>query len=217
MRLFILFVFVSLISFAQQPERFVGKLIYRYEYVDTSLQKIQKPAFETVYTNDTLVRIENETSHLGQQVMLKHLELGKSYLMIRTAFGDFAIKSPSDSLRNDRSEAYSIKKKCGHKKIGGLRGKKLVVKKKSSGEEYVFYYSKKISPKCIEAFDFLPGLPLEYYLPGKEGVLKYTLTSIDFTTPNYDLFGIPSDYQKVSINEFMDLLLENAQNTPPQD
>ena len=98
MRITLLLILLSFGINAQKTKAFTGKLTYRYEFQDTVLQKMNKPGFEVLYTNDTIVRIENETIHLGQQVMIKHLELRKSFLLIRTSFGDFAVKTSVGSI-----------------------------------------------------------------------------------------------------------------------
>ena len=66
-----------------------------------------------------------------------------------------------------------------------------------------FYYIKRISPKYLDGFEFFPGLLAEYYIPTPDGILKFTLNHLEEKSLNRDLFGIPSDFEKVTMDEFI--------------
>ena len=83
-RLIVLFTLFSFSSISQKFVPFTGKLVYSIQITDTSLRKLIPTKTMVVYTNDTLLRIENDTDKLGKQVVIKHLILKKSYLLIRT-------------------------------------------------------------------------------------------------------------------------------------
>ena len=49
------------------------------------------------------------------------------------------------------------------------------------------------------------GLATDYYLPSPDGLIHYELTVFTEKPLNRDLFGIPSDYKKITFDEFMNL------------
>lgn len=204
MRILIIFLFISSALFGQQ-NGFSGRLIYSIETTDTALTQLFHERQMIIYTNDTLVRVENTTDQLGKQVAIRHLTLQKSYLLLHTVNGNFAIqtKFEKDSVSESK---YSFTKKCGKKKIGGLKAKKVIVKHPGFKDPMTFYYLKNTPAKYLVGFEDFPGLLVEYYIPSEDGILKYTLKSMEADPTNLDLYGIPSDYQKVSMTEFIDIM-----------
>lgn len=209
--LLVLIVALPLSLFAQKKkEPFIGKLVYMIEIDDTNFRELYPPKQMVVYTDDTITRIENMSDQLGKQVLLKHMVLNKSYLLIETPNQNFAIKTDFGDEAKKPSK-YSFKKKMGKRKIGGVRANRLVVTHPDMKSAREFLYLKEYSPKYINAFEELPGLPVQYYIITEDGVFKYTLKSIEIMTPDHDLFGIPSDFKKVTIEEFMDYILQENQ------
>ena len=75
--LFYLLLFQSTAYGQGTKASFVGKLTYKITICDTALERFIPVRYMTVYTNDTLIRIENETDRLGKQIVIKHLFLNK--------------------------------------------------------------------------------------------------------------------------------------------
>lgn len=205
MRLLIIFLFITSVTFGQKQTGFTGRLVYSVETTDSAMMELFHERKMIIYTNDTLVRVENMTDQLGQQVAIRHLSLQKSYLLLKTAEGNFAIqtKFDQDSIKPSK---YTYTKKWGKKKIAGIKAKKLIVNHKDFKEPLTFYYLKKTPSKYLDGFNNFPGLLVEYYIPTEDGILKYTLTSMESDPTNLDLYGIPSDYQKVTMSEFIDIM-----------
>ena len=108
-RLFLLF---TLSVFSQKHEKFTGKLVYEITMVDTSLQKIYPKKEMVIFTNDTIVRIENETKQFGKQILIKHTILNKSYLLLNDGLNKFAIQTDlSKTNKTDTSSFQPIYKK----------------------------------------------------------------------------------------------------------
>ncbi len=210
MRLFICFLFVAHLSFGQKSSVFTGKLVYSIEANDTALQAMYPPKVMEIYTNDTLVRVENNSSQFGLQINIRNIPLSKSYLLLSTAVGNYAIKTSLDST-NNVPPRYTYKKKFGTKKIAGLKSKKLLVNHELFKDPMACYYYKKISPKFFVGFENLPGLPVEFYIPTEDVVYKYTLKSIEWDPTNPDLYGIPSDFKKITMDEFVDLMTKQQE------
>ena len=70
-----------------------------------------------------------------------------------------------------------------------------------------FLYLKKHPNKYLNNSPEIPGLLIRYSVVTVDGILDYELVRFNEYTPNRDLFGIPSDYKKVTIDEFMDEIL----------
>lgn len=208
---FILYLFILItpisVLLGQQGKRFTGRLTYTYQPVDTAMRKMFPERTMTVYVNDSMLRVENRTPDLGQQVMIKHRILKKSYLLLDTPKGKFALQSSEDAVAAD-STKYTWKKKYGRLKVCGQKAKKLLVTERKSGITQTWYYLNKISSDHLNGFDYLPGLPVLYYVEGEEGLLKYELTSMEAMPMERDIFGIPNDFQRVSFDEFIRIMTE---------
>jgi hypothetical protein len=201
--------FIPVFSIGQKHEPFTGKLVYSVQMADTALQSLYPATQMVVYTNDTITRIENETDQLGKQVTIKHLTLNKSYLLIETPDQNFAIQTDLNEMGKKESK-YTFKKKFFKRKIAGLRANKLLISHPDMKIDREYLYFKKFSPKYINTFEEFPGLPVHYYIITMDGIYEYTLKSIEFYLPPKDLFGIPSDFKKVTLDEFMEYILQQS-------
>lgn len=203
--------------YSQQTKSFTGMLEYKITPVDTSLSAFIPENRMVVYSNDTIVRIENFTQHLGKQVTIRHMQLNKSYLLVDTPFGKYAIRADlnqSDTVAQNFN--YTFDHKCGKRKILGLKAKKTMASNASFEEPMEFLYLKGYSSEIIGAFENLNGLPVKYVIPTPDALMQYELVKFSEYTPNRDLFGIPSEYQKIDFNEFMDKLIDSKSELAPE-
>ncbi len=216
-KLFSLFIFIGLthIFLAQTAptfEKFSGKLVYSVTITDTSLLALIPPREMVIYTNDTLIRIENETDQLGKQVIIKHLILNKSYLLLSTPINNYAIQTD----HNDGKEIkypYSFTTKRGKRKIAGMKAKKLMVSHENFESPVEFLFLPNYSPKYINTLENFPGLPVLYYISSVDGTYEYRLISMEQNTPEHDLFGIPSDFKRVTFDDFLNEMLQYQQQS----
>ena len=208
-RLSFFFILFTSFVFSQKKEAFVGKLVYSVQITDTAFQKFIPATQMVVFTNDTITRIENITDQLGKQAIIKHMELNKSYLLLETPIDNFAIQTDhTDSLFRKKESKYTFEKKWFKKKVGGVRANRLLVSHPDFKEPKEYLYLKKYSPKYINTFEDFPGLPVHYYIITMDGVYEYKLISIEEVLPPKDLFGVPSNYKRVTFNEFLDIMLQ---------
>lgn len=199
--LLILFsLFVAVVSFSQKP--FSGSLTYRasISYADTNL--VIKEWKVKVYTNDTIVRVETETGQFGTQVYIRHMELGKAYLLLELDGKKYAIQTTLTKKADTIPANYTVKKMFGSKTINGVKCKKYFVKDKDA-DGFVCYFAKKIGNKYLEVYPEIPGLAVDYFLPSQEGLIHYELVDQKAETVNRDLFGIPSDFKRITFEEFL--------------
>jgi hypothetical protein len=185
-------------SISQKQIPFSGELTYSIQRVD---KEDSVRAEMIIYARDSLLRIVNFNSVSGRQELLKHLRLGKSYLLIETPKQKFAIRT-NEHLEIDSIERYMFKKCLTFKKIAGLKAQKVKVKQREMKNELSFYVYKKIPSKYANAFTKLPGLPVIYFVPTDHGIYKYTLKSIKKTEPPMQLFSIGKEYKIVTFEEF---------------
>jgi len=197
-------------------------LEYKISTRDTMMSQLIPDNRMIVYTNDTVVRVENFTHNLGTQIAIKHMILDKSYLLLDTEFGKYAIqmdeseaqkqKQASDTTYSEDDE-YVFEKKCGKKRMLGYKMNRVLVTHPEFGESeeeetIEFLYLKGYSSRIVDAYPKINGIPTKYSVITPDAVLDYTLVKISEYTPDHDLFGIASDFERVSFNEFMDKLIE---------
>jgi len=207
---FILFLFHQ-ISHAQAKTAFTGMLEYKITVRDTSLRSFFPDNTMAIYTNDTVVRQENFTPQLGQQVNIRHIEKNKSYLLLQTDFGKFAIPSDLNALMDKDSSKheskYTFTKKGGSRKFVGQKAKRMLVTHSDSEEIFEFWYFKKVDGKYNDAFNELPGLPVKYSIVTPDAIFDYELVRFAAYTPNRDMFGVPSDFERINFDEFIERML----------
>jgi len=187
---------------AQKHKPFSGELLF------SAVRVIPKDSIREstlIYAKDSLTKIITFTSNLGKQELIKHLGVQRSYLLLETNKGKFAVKSDYNKLI-DSSFQYKYKKVPGSKKILGKKAKKLIVTFNEIDKEFTFYYYKKIPASYGSAFTSFPGLVVDYYLPTDRGVYHYTLTELKKTDPPLTLFMVPDGYKRVTLDAFMEIM-----------
>lgn len=197
-------------SAAQKGKTFTGILEYKITSRDTSLRSILPDNSMYIYTNDTIMRMENFTDQLGMQVTIKHMEKNKSYLLLNTVAGKFAIQTDL-SAQKDTSKhksKYTFKKRIFKRKFLGMKANRIIASHPDLEEPIEFLYFKKILGKYNPTFEEIPGLPVRYSVVTADGVIDYELTKINRYTPNRDLFGVPSDFERVTFDEFLSRMIE---------
>ena len=223
MRHFILIVTLSIVLptsvFGQtkKTKRFTGMLEYKISVRDSALRDLVPDNRMVIFTNDTIVRVENFTQNLGQQIAIKHMILDKSYLMLDTEFGQYAIQmDESERSKDDRAidttksemDKFVFDKKCGKTRMHGHKMKRVMVSHPEFKEPIEFLYMKGYSRKIVDAYPEIDGIPTKYSVITPDAIFDYTLVKISEYTPAHDLFGIPSNFERISFDKFMDKLIE---------
>jgi len=193
--------------FSQKNDVFSGELTYEIERVD---KKDTNRTFMIIYAKDSLLKVVNFNSISGKQQLIKHLRLNRSYILLETPKQNFAVRT-NEHLVIDSIENYTFKKQMGKRKIAGIPVKKLLVHHKEISEAVTFYYTKSISAKYANVYKNLPGLPLLFYIPTKDGLFKYTLKELKNNNPPLELFMIPKGYKIVSFDDFSNEFLKSSE------
>ena len=217
--IFLAVISIGNILIAQKSHPFLGMLEYKITSRDTAMKNIIPESIMILYTNDTISRMENHTSQLGKQIVIRHMQKNKTYLLLETELGKFAIQTDLSKIDTVNAESkYAFKKKACRTKVLGKKANRVLVSHPSFEEEIEFLYFKDISNKYNNVFDEINGLPVKYSIASADGVLNYELIRINRFIPDRDLFGIPSDYERVSFDEFLDKMLtrENEKLISPE-
>lgn len=160
-----------------------------------------------VLTNDTIVRVETETQ-LGIQVYIRHMELKKAYLLLDYDGNKYAIQTDLEETnkRDTMAPEYSVKRTWKTKTIAGIKCRKYIVRDKNQTKGYDCWFAKKIDHKYLEVYPEVSGLAVDYYLPSPDGLIHYELTSLNLTPVDRNLFGVPSDYKRLTFEEFVNMI-----------
>jgi len=208
MRFSILFSYIlfSTCLFAQKP--FYGTLKYQATVMVPDTNVIYKQWNVTISTNDTVVRVETETEMFGNQVYIRNMALNRAYLLINMTGTGYAIQNDLSKKDTANSQPqYSIKKVRGKKTIAGYKCKKYHIIDLGDSTGYDCYFTKKISGKYLEVYKEIPYLATDYFIPSTEGMIHYELKEVKLEAVSRDLFGIPSDYKRISFDEFMNMFI----------
>jgi hypothetical protein len=179
-----------------------GMLVYNVELVSADTVSLQNKWQVVIYTNDTMVRVETQGGPFGKQVYIRHMVLNKAYLLLAMDGQKFAIRTDL-STNNDTIKNYTTKKLFGTKKIQGIKCCKYNITDNGAPTGYVCYFAKKIPNKYLEVYNDISGLALDYYLPSQNGLIHYEMVQYEQQVLDKNMFGIPSDYKKVTFEEFM--------------
>lgn len=196
----------SFSGFSQSP--FSGVLKYKASVMVPDSNKIWKSWNVTLYTNDTVVRVETETEQFGVQVYIRNMTLNKAYLLLELDGNKYAIHTDLSKKTDSLPKSYTVTKKIGSKKIAGLKTRKYLVKDDNT-DGYYCYFSKKLSNKYLQVYPEVSGLAVDYYIPSQDGLIHYELIEKKDQQVDRDLFGIPSDYKRISFEEFMRAFYSN--------
>jgi hypothetical protein len=209
LRTFIVFLFIYSGIFAQNTayKPFSGSLTYKVELVDSTLKKGKFQYYMRVYTNDTLVRTENESPLFGKQILIKNLNLKKQYLLLNINDKKYAIQQniPLDTLPSK----YKFEIKSKFKKFGNKKSQLAITTLRNYPTTFKTYYAVDLNPIYLDILKGLKGLPTQYFIPSVNGIFKYTLIEIEETPLPSSTFLFSKDYTKISFDEFIKIATES--------
>lgn len=206
MRVFIIVVSCSFLFVHHLHAQLNGMLVYNVELVTNDTINPKNKWQVVVYTNDTMVRVETQGGPFGKQVYIRHMVLNKAYLLIAMEGQKFAIRTDLSIKNNDSTKNYTTKKVFGSKKIKGIKCKKYLITDNGAPAGYYCYFAKRIPNKYLEVYSDISGLALDYFLPSQDGLIHYQLAQYQPQILEKNMFGIPSDFKKVSFEEFMNAM-----------
>lgn len=182
---------------------FEGKLVYSVSSVENNPNDADSINYQVVYAKDSLLRIESFTP-IGKQIYIKHIPKERAYILMDLYEKKVAIQTITDTI--DRSDKYSFKSKIGSKTFAGKKAKNIAVTFNELDTTIVMNYIEDISPRYTEAIEGIPGLPVKYSVYSKGLWITYELISFEEREISKDKFGIPSDHEIMTLDEFMKIM-----------
>lgn len=182
---------------------FEGKLIYSVSSAENNPNSEDSINYQIVYAKDSLLRIESFTP-IGKQIYIKHIPKERAYILMDLHQKKVAIQTITDTI--DRSKRYTFKSKMGSKTFAGKKAKNISVTFNEQDTTIIMNYIEDISPRYSEAIEGIPGLPVKYSVYTKGLWMNYELISFEEREISKDKFGIPSDHEIMSFDEFMEIM-----------
>lgn len=191
----------------KQPNRtpFEGKIVYHISSEQVSLNEEDSTAYQVIYAQDSMVRIENFTP-IGKQVYIKHIPKNKAYILMDINTKKVAIQTITDEIPN--AEDFKFDFKIGKSEFAGRKAKKVNVNIPNIDSTFVMYYFSDISHEYSEAVPGMPGLPAKYTVISNGAFMDYKAIVLEERKVSHDLFGIPSTYEVMSMDAFVDMIQE---------
>lgn len=191
----------------QQPVTtpFEGKVIYHITSPQDAVNEKDSTAYQIIYAQDTMVRIENFTP-IGKQIYIKHIPKNKAYILMDFNSNKVAIQTPASEIPN--AAEFKFDYKIGSSEIAGRKAKNIKVTIPNIDSTFTMQYFEDISPEYSEAIPGIPGLPAKYTVISNDAFLNYEVIVLEERKINRDLFGIPSDYQIMTMDAFIDQIQE---------
>lgn len=191
-----------------EMDSFEGKLVYRIQSDRIVLGDADSLDYQIIYAKDSLLRIENFTP-IGKQIYIKHLNKNKAYILMEFNDSKYAIQTIPDE--HPQADAFIYQPTKKKKPIAGYKAEEMKVTLPDADTSMTMYFFNAIPNKYSEALPNAPGLPVKYAIYSNDEFFFYELESIDFEELHIDLFGIPSDFDKISMEKFVELF--NQHNT----
>lgn len=182
---------------------FEGKLVYAVSSVENNPNDADSINYQIVYAKDSLVRIESFTP-IGKQIYIKHIPKERAYILMDLFHKKVAVQTITDTI--DRSDKYSFKSKIGSKTFAGKKAKNIAVTLNEKDTTMIMNYIENISPKYTEAIEGIPGLPAKYSVYSNGLWITYELISFEERPVSKNKFGIPSDHEIMTFDEFMEIM-----------
>ena len=184
-------------------ENFEGKLVYIVSSELNNPDMSDSINYQIVYAKDSMLRIDNFTP-IGKQTYIKHIPKNKAYILMDLGMKKVAIQTIADTLENDNR--YLFKKAFGKKKIANRKAKKIHVTDTKFDTTITMNYLEEIPAKYSTAIKGMPGLPVNYSINSSGMWISYQLKTIKEQAIHIDIFGIPSDYEIITLDQFIDLI-----------
>lgn len=187
------------------PQQFEGKLVYQLSGRMITKGAPDSTDIQIVYAKDSLLRVESFTN-IGKQVYIKHIPKNRAYILMDLGGQKVAIQTIPEPSPNAGKYIFQPKRK--RKTFAGQRANSVEVKIPNIDSTFSMFYLPHISPEYSEAIPGIAGLPVKYTIFSNDELIDYELIEFDEKTINRDLFGIPSDHQIITMDDFIQMIQE---------
>ena len=184
-------------------EDFQGKLIFKINSPINNPAATDSSNYQIVYLMDSMMRIDSYTS-IGKQLYIKHIPKNKAYILMTLGDKKVAVQTIPDTA--SVLKKYSFKPKMGSDIIANQKAKRVMVTHNEQDTTFMVNYLPNISSKYSNALNGLPGFPIKYSIYSSGIWFTHELISLEQRPVNRDNFGIPSDHEIITLDEFMEML-----------
>lgn len=184
-------------------EDFQGKMVYKITSPINNPSPNDSSNYQTVYMMDSMLRIDSHTP-LGKQQYIKHIPRNRAYILMDLGVKKVAIQTIPDTTGNNGK--YVFKHKMGTDEIAGMKAKRVKVTDTDQDTTFIVNYLPEVSPKYSNALDGIPGLPVKYSIFSNGVWISYEMIEFEEKSIDRDNFGIPSDHEIITLDEFMEML-----------
>jgi hypothetical protein len=202
----ILFTIVSCSLPKAHNEDFQGKLVYKINSPINNPSATDSSNYQIVYLMDSMMRIDSYTP-IGKQQYIKHIPKNKAYILMSLGDKKVAVQTIPDTA--SLLDKYSFKNKMGSDIIADQKAKRVMVTHNEQDTTFMVNYLPSISSKYSNALTGLPGFPVKYSIYSSGIWISHELISFEEKQINRDNFGIPSDYEIITLDELMELIQQN--------
>jgi hypothetical protein len=200
---------IALLLFAcatrEAVERFEGKMVYKLSSDKLDRLATDSINYQVIYAKDSMLRIENFTP-IGKQIYIKHIPKNRAYILMEFNGQKIAIQSIPEPAVNDGK--YLFKKRRGKVTVAGIEAKKIDVTLPEIDTMMTMLYHPRMSADYSEAIPGIPGMPLRYALLVDGVLTTFELLELEERVIDIDFFGIPSDYERMTMDEFIERMME---------
>ena len=180
-----------------------GKVVYKINSAFINPDASDSTNFQIVYAKDSMLRVESFTP-IGKQVYIKHIPKNKAYILMDIHSDKIAIQTYREDAPNKGK--YKFNEVRGRKKFGGRKAKNIDVQLPEIDTTMRMNYFEEIPEKYSEAIPGIPGFPANYTVYSNGDFITYQVIEIDEKELDIDLFGIPANYTKISMDQFIEMI-----------
>ena len=200
--LFLILILIACSS-PKQSINFEGKLVYAVSSKLNNPDESDSINYQIVYAKDSMLRIDSFTP-IGKQIYIKHIPKNKAYILMDLGMKKVAIQTLKDTTKNQ--DRYLFKKTFGKEKLAGRKAKNIHVTDTEFDTTMTMNYLEGIPAKYSTAIEGMPGLPVNYSLNASGMWISYRLKAIEERSLDIDIFGIPTNYEIITLDEFIELI-----------
>ncbi|MBG16080.1 MAG: hypothetical protein CL853_06985 [Crocinitomicaceae bacterium] len=193
-------------------QKFEGSIKYTLDYELPEIMEPQRsmlPNEMITYCKKDYSRVEQKTA-MGDQIVISNSKSGESTLLMNMMGQKMAIEVSNEENKETSTNKPSIIYAEESKNIAGYLCKKAIYtiynEQDQDSVAIDVFYSEEISPSFNSQFKHLDGFPLEYAINTNGMTITFLAIEITNEKLSKDLFLIPNDYQKLSLEDFKSMM-----------
>ena len=212
MKKYIIYLLFLLATSTFYSQKFEGTITYSLDYELPEIMEPQRsmlPSEMITYCKKEFSRVEQKTA-MGDQIVITNTKSGGSTLLMNMMGQKMAILLSNEGANEKTDNKPTITYFDETKSIAGYSCKKAAYTIFNDQEQdsvlIDVYYSDEIPSTYNAQFKHLAGLPLEYTINTQGMTMSFIAKEISKNKLSKDLFVIPNDYEKISLEDFKSMM-----------